>query len=446
VNLPKKSKFGIWLAFVTIAWVVARFLSDFPVPLTLHSGINEVKQWAGESGDPTSYYVYAQELLKEGSLNSWHPSCFPPGLAFLNSALILFGLDAHWVYWSQTISILFWATSFFILFLNLCPPLRPATTFLILNTFWLLPSMRAWAFGVGTLYSESKAHPFFILLMATFILAFRTRAIRNYVWAGVVMASCIYLRVYFERMSLAFSLALLGSAVVGLVYSKGEWRNHWKAFLVPPLLFLATYQIVLSPWLYRNSHSEKVNAYSMAPAQMHVTLYHLWEVPGYLPQILGQGGNTACLTDPGLCAALHKQYGRVIPDGVMKHSAIQTLLRNPITWYQHRLSNFHQFWIGEPFQVKNLREFWIFLEGVFAYVLVLIGFGFSLAGLFQNASLLRDFSWLVLSFYSYNFVVFTVAGMDIDGRHAIPIRLFAFFSVVCFLALRKETKKTQSST
>lgn len=422
------------LLFVLVSWTAARFFAPFPGDLTFQSSARDVKQWAGELGDPSSYLVYAEEILKPGSLDTWHPSCFPPGMAVMNIIFYSLGFDARWMYWSQTLSILLWAIAFYVIFLTLRRAFRPGIAFLIVNSIWLLPDFRDWTMGIGTLYSESKTHPFFLMMFASFLYSARTRHLSAYALTGVLMAICIYLRVYFEKMALFFFFALIASELVALCREK---KFHWKAFM-PAIVFIAVVGSLLYPWMKRNSRAQRVAAFGMAPAQMHITIHHLWLKNEEVPAVLGRGENSACRTDPALCESLHLQHPDVIPDGVGKRAAILTFLKSPLTWYGHRTSQFNEFWVGIPWSKWGPTTRWKLLEGLLGYVLSISVILLSALGLLSRERRVREISWLALTFFVFNVVALTFAGLGIEGRHAAPIRLFAFFGFWWLIAIRKE--------
>lgn len=410
------------LGFLFVAWV-AKCVTPLPIGLDDNSDIKAIQTWAGPQADISTYLDYARDLFDDGRLQEWYPSGFPPGMAFVDGLLEKLTGPARFASKLRWLSVVTWGAALFFFYWALSPWFSRLVLFLLLNAFWLLPSSRAWAMGIGSLMSETRAHPLFLIAIALFVLGLN-RGKNYWFYAGAfTLGLCAYLRVYFEKLGLfVFGLFLLLEIVRYLR------KQSSRSELARAAILLALFQLALFPWCQRNKHDPRIKTYAMAPAQMHITFYHLWESTEATPEILGSGANTACLSDPELCASLHGQYGRVIPDGVSKRSAIKTLLRHPIKWYQLRMSHLTGFWIGHQ------RTFAYAFEGILTFVLLLAMLLLAPLLLFSRGTKERFWASLVLGFAAFNFAVFTFAGMDIDGRHSVTMRFFAYFVAVWTLA------------
>lgn len=424
----------------------------------LNSSLNkeEIEKSCGV-GDCGGYIRY-----EEGLFNSQSPfrssleyylRAWPPGMPLFIHAIVKVTGDDHYVTKMAVVVGVLYGLAFFLIFYSLSGFGSSVFPFLLILMLLFMETFTLWNLGLGVLYAESKSFPLFLASIAALVLGFRASSSKFMILAGLLMGLSAYFRAFFGPVGTVFFGGLLlipisylrftpWKGVITLIYDKKMnqlfplFKKAFseiisparRRFLVLVSLPFLVFQISLLPWKLHNYYYYNQFVFTN-PSDS--TWAILWLPPELLPGFVA-AGNSACISDPELCAVI-KEHPSDYPIQSLKKLAIMTFIKHPFRWYGYRLENFHWLWVSRPWKINDMTSFFFVAESILYAILGLAGF--VLVRRSWKVEQVRYFSWGVILFCLLNVAIFSL--VHFEYRYSGPLRFFFFFFPFWVLSLRK---------
>jgi len=398
-------------------------------------------------GDCGSYIKYSRFLVKDNrKLNPQDAqdrkfiySAWPPGLPSVITLVRLLTGESYYVLKMMILSCLAWTLLLTLLHRDFNFPTNPYLRMGIMAVPLFFESVANALYGYWSINSEWIAMLFFVLFLHLLVRTFlRDWNRKQLLGATVAMALASLFRAVFDPIGqVIFGMLLAAGVVIFLIKKKSDTHalpagTQTLRALKLTLVALVLFNVLLSPWrMFLKNEFGQVTLNSSGPPEW----YTLWG-PTDSPYLTILTGNSACRSDPALCAELTQ-------GGLGRHDykhlqklAIKTLLKHPVTWFKHRAEYFWVFWSGEPWGFDTRPKLISLLQSLF-----FIGFG--IGGIVLLAKLPFSAEKLYLAAASFGFVginaaIFTFYHYEL--RYSLPLRFFCVFLPFWVMMLKTKVR------
>ncbi len=388
--------------------------------------------WGGpeqpyRGADLASYLLAGRHVLRTGKFDPGYVEFWPPALPFTIAGIIRFTGESEYPFKMVVAGVFLWSLALAALVLLIpASPNRVAAVALPL-AFLLLPELREWTFGFGSLMTETSSHAVLMISIAACLVAIHRQSLAWAALGATLFALAAYYRAAFEMQGEAVFAAM---TVVALIAFAVKRSPATKRLALAALLAVGVFNVALAPWrLYKKHYFGTTRWYSADDAYV---FGFVWKKDDELRWYM-RGANPACHVDPEQCEALFQRRGQ-LKGREVKQAAFSTLAHHPFGWFAFKVKNLHWLWFNRSWS-SFTSEPLIFLEGLLLLVLGLLGF----AALSRRAYRSRDPTSIgVLAFLIFlagiNIAIFTF--LHFEWRYSQTLRTLCFFLPLVWLWLR----------
>lgn len=416
----------------------------------------------GGTADHATYLRSGLRFVQLFKFEDGYIALWPPGMPLVAATVVASTGHEYYVLKLVLLTCCAWALG--LLILSRAAPVSSSPTFsaAAFASILVLPAMREWTFGFGSVMAEGLSCAIFMAIMAAFLTACRTRTRKWFVISALLLALATNFRIYFNYVAegiFGLSSAVIIFAIVWFQLRQGiAFRDIGKTLLLRNapsldartgslrdvrllhslLLALAVYLLGVEPLrIYKFAMSGSGSLYAMRTKdKLGVIWMNDEEVAPYQ-----HGANPGCAVRPDLCDVMRQQKP-TMGEADWATITYATFLAHPFQWVGFKLRNFDWLWFGRSGPSLWSRP-WLVVEGC---ILLLMGIGGAIGlGWYQRKSRRADvalFGLIVFSFYATNAALFMF--LHYEWRYSQPMRLFAFalpFFVVAFLRERRESNR-----
>jgi hypothetical protein len=339
---------------------------------------------------------------------------WPPGMVLTIWAVhSIAGLDAYprkmmWV------SVFFWTLALSVIFF-LFPGPHPLLRFVGLSSLWLLPDLRAFTFGIGSLLAESFSVACFLIGASFLWRAITSEKLLWFAIAGLTFGLAANYRIYYLMSLRLVLIALLAYAIFRAL------RGRNPRLVFGPALATTIFLATLVPWSIYKLRREGDPSWHSAPPSY--TYARMWN-PAAERETYGRAPNAQCKADPDLCALIWRNRDQLAGETLLK-LGILTTLAHPLRVFEEKLANAPYFWTG-----RNPRQLLDTPAALFEGLLLLAAGIFGLVTFARRVWSQREpadllAGGLIAIFLLYNLLLFTF--LHYEWRYSMPLRCAAFF-------------------
>lgn len=403
--------------------------------LSVYGGTGDQKY---RNADLASYLAAGEQLASGGAWEDPYLYLWPPGMPITIAAILSTTGEGHYPLKMILASVLAWAAVLYLAF-RLLPWTANRPLRLIGFAAWLLlPALREWTFGFGSVMSESLGNAMFFGAMVLFARGLATGAAVPLLLSGLLMGLATAYRAYFEYVT----LAMFGAAV--LVLGAGWLRERVRArraslarpeagrgqrrLIVRCATAFLIASAILVPWRLYKLH--RVNNGSLVTVTDKYRYVWAWAPESSIPSF-HKSGNAPCLTDPELCAVIQKHIDELSGKHI-RNLVLMTILTHPVRFAAIKLRLFNWLWFGREWSVVFGQRPLLAVEGI---ALLLMG-GLGVVLISRRALRRRTPTDLAFVGATAGFIAINALVLGLytyEWRYSQSMRVFCF--LLPFLAL-----------
>ena len=346
-------------------------------------------EYAG--ADLTSYLAAARRWIRGEGFSHMFVPLWPPGMVFWSAAILtLFG-GGGYVRGMILGSALLWSLALFLVHRSARPTRSTRWwVFAFAGFFLLLPALRGFLFGFGSLMSEAPSHAFFVAGTALLVRGLLSNHRGSILGASGCIAAAALLRALFDYIALSWFVGL------PLVLA-AAWALHTLCLSTPgnlpeaiaslragvrarPILLRLTanlllafvvYQGALLPWrVYKHVNFRQHGLVDFDPKY---AWSWSWMTDDELPRF-HRSGNAACHVDFRLCT-LVREHRAELSGFHLQKLAVATFLNQPGRWWSFKAKHLDWFWFGREWSSAFFERPLIGIEGLLLFFLGLAALG-----------------------------------------------------------------------
>ena len=438
-----------FLAIAVIAFMASpdfvreQWGADLDAPLTTVHKL--ARAYDGMEGYDVAYYIeYAEHFKQQGNLRSWHSGFWPPGVPVVISTVTgWFGENAYARHMAW-VGVLFWTACLWSWYIATSPLGHAPTRFVLINLFWLFPSFRSCAVGLGTLESESFSCALFGISLAAFASGLHDERRRSTSFSIAVLfwAAAAYFRPIFDLFGLSVLAALLGSTFLYLWVAnrKGKFSSEQRNSLRLAGQCFAVFFLLTMPW--KSFVQRQYGLFTMSASLNLSAETVFWNAspPRWL-----RTGNLPCRLDPENCRRI-ASLGDKVSTQEKVALATAVLWRNPGAWLSEKINHLPWFWFGinQREYDSGERRVWWWVEGIALLAWALAALWMALRKISSSGKKERAAVGLALVLF-FAFVCANlplILYLDLKPRYSLPLRLLCLWLpfIVAMARLRPEPK------
>lgn len=422
-----------FIFYFIILLLLGTVVSDIQGQPDLFANIENFMATPGviQLGDPSFFASGAIDVYQNGWFSpekKWLINLWPPGFMLLEASIIkAFGIDTPFVLILVILASTLGAAVLLLLRNYLLRFVSPGiATFLPLMPFFFPVTRLTILQPMGVVLGESFSILFFIAAVILILRAFRDYSFWDAIAAGLTLALAAYFRSQFEILVMFLTVGaipIVGWSTIKLWNGSLPLSEKINARVVIGLILLTlfTAHLAMLPWRIHNlmnpyaSRITWVGTESITYLNAGQTNEQLFKAgAGW---VVEGGGNLACNLEPTYCGK---------GDKILYYAAF---FKHMWQWYSHKFALVGKYWFSSINNFTSASHPSVFLDDMVNLLLFLSVL--ATIPLLWLARRLPDSSlyvWVLISFYSCFFVVFTFVQLEV--RYFYLIKIFSLFTTI----------------